>query len=186
MAVEIAMQLMDPTTTDSSYQLHDNEMGILQRRRIEAQIIQPIYEILKRDFGIEQAQKVISEAIANAAIKNGQEFAAKEQSGTSMESFVALQHLWEKDDALDIQVLQNNHDHYDYNVTRCRYAEMYHEMGLGDIGFLLSCNRDSKFIEGYAPHIQLEREHTVMQGHGFCDFRYRRCNKTSSALEPAA
>jgi len=155
----------------------DNEMGILQRRRIEAQIIQPIYEILKRDLGIEQARKIIGEAIANAAISSGQAFAAKEPDGTSMESFVALQHLWEKDDALEVQVLQNNHEHYDYNVKRCRYAEMYHEMGLGEIGFLLSCNRDSKFIEGYAPHIKLNREHTVMQGHGFCDFRYQLCSE---------
>jgi len=150
----------------------DNEMGILQRRRIEAQIIQPIYAILKRDLGIEKAQAIIREAIANAAIASGQEFAAKENQSTSMQSFVALQHLWEKDDALEVEVLQNNDEHYDYNVKRCRYAEMYHQMGLGEIGFLLSCNRDSKFIEGYAPHIKLNREHTVMQGHGFCDFRY--------------
>jgi len=164
----------------------DNEMGILQRRRIEAQIIQPIYAILKRDLGIEKAQAIIREAIANAAIASGEAFAAKEKQGTSMESFVALQHLWEKDDALDIEVLQNNHEHYDYNVKRCRYAEMYHQMGLGEIGFLLSCNRDSKFIEGYAPHIKLNREHTVMQGHGFCDFRYTLCAEKTPATEEAA
>jgi hypothetical protein len=27
---------------------------------------------------------------------------------------------------------------------------MYHEMGLGEIGHLLSCARDDKFIVGYA------------------------------------
>lgn len=46
-------------------------------------------------------------------------------------------------------------------------------MGLEEIGFLLSCNRDSKFIEGYAPNVSLSRPHTVMNGDGFCDFRYR-------------
>ena len=50
---------------------------------------------------------------------------------------------------------------------------MYKEMGLEEIGFLLSCNRDSKFIEGYAPNVSLSRPHTVMNGDGFCDFRYR-------------
>lgn len=72
-----------------------------------------------------------------------------------------------------IEVLDNTHDKYSYNVHRCRYAEMYKEMGLEEIGFLLSCNRDSKFIEGYAPNIKLTRPHTVMNGDGFCDFRYQ-------------
>jgi len=176
---------MSEITSYAENEMND-EMGILQRRKIEAQIIQPIYAILKRDLGVEQAQKIIGEAIANAAIASGQEFAAKECQGTSMESFVALQHLWEKDDALEVEVLQNNHEHYDYNVKRCRYAEMYQQMGLGEIGFLLSCNRDSKFIEGYAPHIKLNREHTVMQGHGFCDFRYQLCAEKTSVTEETA
>src|SRR5580698_6191381 len=33
----------------------DERMGILERRRIEAEIIKPIYAILKRDLGIERA-----------------------------------------------------------------------------------------------------------------------------------
>ena len=81
--------------------------------------------------------------------------------------------IYGKDDALRIEVINNDHYKYDYNVHRCRYAEMYKEMGLEEIGFLLSCNRDSKFIEGYAPNVSLSRPHTVMNGDGFCDFRYR-------------
>lgn len=149
------------------------EIGILQQRKIEAEIIKPIYEIMKREFGLEKAKAIIEESVANAAIDAGKGYAEKEPEGTSVESFVALQYLWEKDDALKIDVLNNNHEQYDYNVKRCRYAEMYHEMGLSDIGFLLSCNRDSKFIEGYAPNVKLTRPHTIMNGDGFCDFRYQ-------------
>ena len=56
---------------------------------------------------------------------------------------------------------------------RCRYAEMYREMGLGHIGHLLSCNRDGVFCTGYDPRIKLERTQTLMQGATHCDFRYR-------------
>ena len=149
------------------------EIGILQQRKIEAEIIKPIYEIMKREFGLDKAKSIIEEAVANAAIDAGKEYAKRELNGTSVESFVALQYLWEKDDALRIEVINNDHYKYDYNVHRCRYAEMYKEMGLEEIGFLLSCNRDSKFIEGYAPNVSLSRPHTVMNGDGFCDFRYR-------------
>ena len=50
---------------------------------------------------------------------------------------------------------------------------MYHEMGLGEIGHLLSCARDDKFIVGYAPDVELTRTTTIMQGGKCCDFRYR-------------
>ncbi|QGZ65261.1 L-2-amino-thiazoline-4-carboxylic acid hydrolase [Paraburkholderia acidisoli] len=161
---------------------HDDRLGILARRRIEAEIIKPIYEILKRDLGIERAQAVIGEAIRGAAIGAGQSFAAQEENGTSIASFVALQVLWEKDDALTVAVRREDETHYDYDVHRCRYAEMYHEMGLGEIGHLLSCARDALFIEGYDPRIELTRTTTIMQGGPRCDFRYR---LTENGASPA-
>lgn len=151
---------------------HDPELGILARRRIEAEIIKPIYEILKRDFGAGRAQAIIGEAVGQAAVAAGREFAAQEPDGTSVESFVALQRLWEKDDALQVEVLVSDHERYHYDVTRCRYAEMYQQMGLAEIGHLLSCNRDSEFIVGYAPQVKLERSSTIMSGKPRCDFRY--------------
>ncbi|HTR08018.1 MAG TPA: L-2-amino-thiazoline-4-carboxylic acid hydrolase [Paraburkholderia sp.] len=150
-----------------------DNLGILARRRIEAEIIKPIYEILKRDFGFERAQAVIGEAIQGAAIASGQQFAEREPQGPSLTTFVALQTLWKKDDALDVEVLRSDGERYDYDVKRCRYAEMYHAMGLGEIGHLLSCARDDLFIAGYEPGVKLTRTTTIMQGAPRCDFRYR-------------
>ncbi|KVL21633.1 L-2-amino-thiazoline-4-carboxylic acid hydrolase [Burkholderia sp. MSMB1826] len=150
----------------------DPRLGILARRRIEAEIIKPIYEIMKREFGAERAQAVIAEAVRGAAVDAGRRFAAQEPHGTSVKSFIALQVLWEKDDALDVEVRRADDTHYDYDVHRCSYAEMYHAMGLGEIGHLLSCARDSYFIQGYAPDIALTRTSTIMQGGRRCDFRY--------------
>lgn len=149
-------------------------LGILQQRKIEAEIIKPIYDVMVREIGLEKAQAIVKEAIAKAAIDTGAAFAAKEPEGkTTIQSFVALQYLWEKDGALEIEVITNHEQCYEYRVTRCQYAEMYHEMGLGEIGALLSCNRDAKFIEGYAPDVQFTRPHTIMNGDGFCDFCYK-------------
>ena len=151
----------------------DVELGMLQQRRIEAEIIKPIYDVLVGDFGLEKAREVIKEAIGQAAIDAGKEFAKKEAQKTTIESFSALQYLWDKGNALEREVISKDEDHYNFNVIKCKYAEMYHEVGLGEIGFLLSCNRDEKFIEGYAPHIELTRPHTIMNGDGFCDFCYK-------------
>lgn len=149
------------------------ELGILARRKIEAEIIKPIYDILVRELGKARAQEMIGEAIEQAAVRAGQEFAAKESQKANLRSFVELQYLWEKDNALDVRVIDSDDQQYNYDVTRCRYAEMYHEMGLGEIGHLLSCARDDKFIVGYAPDVELTRTTTIMSGERRCDFRYR-------------
>lgn len=152
---------------------HDGELGILARRRIEAEIIKPIYEILVRDYGKEKAAAVIGEAVSQAAVEAGRQFAAREPNGPDLQGFIDLQELWEKDDALKVNVIATDATHFDYDVHRCRYAEMYHEMGLGEIGHLLSCNRDERFIVGYDPRVELKRTQTLMGGASHCDFRYR-------------
>jgi L-2-amino-thiazoline-4-carboxylic acid hydrolase len=62
---------------------------------------------------------------------------------------------------------------FNFDVTRCKYAETYKEMGLGAIGHLMSCNRDGTFCQGDDPNIALERQHTIMAGVPRCTFRYR-------------
>ena len=150
-----------------------DDMGILARRRIEAAIIAPIYDEMRQAVGEAQAQEILRRAIGHAAIESGRALAAKTPGGTDLKSFQAIQHLWTKDDALSIEVLEASADTFDFNVRRCRYAETYREMGLGEIGHLLSCNRDGAFCEGYDPRIELKRSQTIMGGASHCDFRYR-------------
>jgi hypothetical protein len=149
------------------------EIGILTRRRIQAEVIKPIYEVMKRELGAQRAQAIIGEAISSDAIREGKLYAAREPGGADIRSFVELQHLWEKDDALEVEVLAADDSRFDYNVKRCRYAEMYKAMGIGEIGHLLSCNRDADFIIGYDDRVGLERKTTIMSGGSCCDFRYR-------------
>ncbi|WP_186152612.1 L-2-amino-thiazoline-4-carboxylic acid hydrolase [Burkholderia gladioli] len=175
--------MTEPNPSAAPSDAADHRLGILARRRIEAEIIKPIYEIMKREFGIERAQAVIAEAIRGAAVDAGQSFAAQEPGGTSIASFVALQVLWEKDDALDVEVRREDAGHYDYEVHRCAYAEMYHAMGLGEIGHLLSCARDEYFIRGYDPRVALTRTSTIMQGGKRCDFRYRMRDGNPAAVD---
>lgn len=149
------------------------ELGILARRRIEAAIIAPIYEEMRARLGEETAQSILDAAIRKAAVAAGQSFAAKTPGGTDLRSFQDLQVLWTQEDALVTDVLKATDTEFDLNVRRCRYAEMYREMGLGHIGHLLSCNRDFVFCCGYDPRITLKRTQTLMQGASHCDFRYR-------------
>ena len=150
--------------------MDDGALGILEQRRVEAGVIKPIYEEMKAVLGVEVAQRILGSAIKKAAIAFGEEL---RDGPTSLATFADLLPRWTKGDALQIKVINQTEAELDYNVTRCRYAEMYHEMGLSEIGHLLSCNRDGSFCEGYDPRITLERTQTIMQGATHCDFRYR-------------
>ncbi|QRM56203.1 L-2-amino-thiazoline-4-carboxylic acid hydrolase [Sinorhizobium sp. BG8] len=150
------------------------ELPVLLKRRVQAQVIGPIHAEMVAALGKEKADAILDSAIRKAAIAEGRSFAASAPGGeTSMAHFIKLYDLWTVDDALEIEVLEATEDTFDFDVTRCRYAEAYHEMGLGHIGHLMSCNRDGTFCQGYDPSIALERKETIMAGSPRCTFRYR-------------
>ena len=150
------------------------EVPTLTKRRLQAQVIGPIFAEMVAQLGEEKATQILDAAIRKAAIAEGKEFARKAPEGkTSMADFNKLFELWTADGALEMKVLAANDDVFDFDITRCRYAETYKDMGLGRIGHLLSCNRDGTFCQGYDPNITLERKQTIMEGANCCTFRYR-------------
>ena len=149
------------------------EIPTLTKRKLQAQVLGPLHAEMVLELGTEKADQILDRAVRKAAIAEGKAFAAKAPGGvTSMADFIKLFDLWTADDALQIDVLEANDQRFDFNVTRCRYAETYKEMGLGAIGPLLSCNRDGTFCQGYDPRISLERKQTIMEGASCCTFRY--------------
>ncbi len=149
-----------------------DDLPILELRRIEANIIKPIYDEMVRTVGKEQALEILGRAIVRNAIEQGRSYAATEGVEPDLKGFADLLPQWTKQDALEIDFLEQSESNLDFNVTRCRYSEMYREMGLGEIGHLLSCNRDGSFCTGFNPDIKLTRSQTKMAGASHCDFRY--------------
>ncbi len=150
------------------------ELPTLTKRRLQAQVIGPIYAEMVEQLGEAKAGEILNAAINKAAIAEGRYFAAKVPGGvSSMADFIKLYELWTADGALEMEVLEANDTTFNFNITRCKYAETYKEMGLGKIGHLMSCNRDGTFCEGYDSRIKLERKQTIMEGAACCTFRYR-------------
>lgn len=151
---------------------HENELPTLVKRTIQAEVIGPIYREMAATIGEQKAHEILDAAVRKAAVAEGKHFAELAGGETSMADFIKLYDLWTHDSALEIEVLEANDTTFNFDVTRCRYAETYREMGLGDIGHLMSCNRDGTFCQGYDPNIELDRQHTIMAGAKRCTFRY--------------
>ena len=153
----------------------DDTMPILTRRRIEAEFARGIYDEMKTELGEPAARRILASAIVRMAREGAARMARQAPGGSpDLDSFRAIQHHWTAEDALRTEVLDSTPTTFNFNVTRCRYAEMYRAMGLADLGALLSCNRDGAFCEGYDPKLTLTRTQTLMGGASHCDFRYTR------------
>jgi len=151
---------------------HPDGLSMLDKRKIEAEILKEVYETLKASHGEEVARRTIAESVRRSAIEQARQFAAAAPGGPSLQAFKDVMPLWTKGGALEIEVKEQTADTFAFNVTRCQYAEAYKAMGLHEIGALLSCNRDGAFCEGYDPKLKLERTQTIMQGASHCNFKY--------------
>ena len=144
-----------------------NEIGVLKRREIEARIIGPLVEALSEEFDRERLLAILRDTVIAVARRQGAERAAA-AGDNSLAAFAESTGDRRKGNALEIEVLEQSEARDDFNVTRCRYAEMYRSLGLAELGAVLSCNRDYSLIEGFNPDIQLVREQTIMQGAPCC------------------
>ena len=149
------------------------EIGILTQRRIEAAFARGIFEEMAAEIGAEKATAILERAIIRLAEQAGAD-AAAETPTPGIAHFAEILPRWTRDGALEIEVLEQTAENFDFNVKRCRYAETYREMGLGPLGAILSCNRDAAFCTGYDPKLKLTRTQTIMGGASHCDFRYSR------------
>jgi hypothetical protein len=149
------------------------KLSLLDQRTIEARIVGPLVQAFRIELGEERTIEILREVIADLARQSGAEL-ARRLGEASLNAFASSLEVWMENGALEVDVLEQDDEHFDFNVTKCRYAEMYRKLGLAELGSSLSCLRDFALIEGFNPKIELTRTQTIMQGAEYCDFRFRR------------
>lgn len=150
----------------------DEELTLLERRTIEARIVGPLINAFIAEIGPERALGVVREVITHLARSAGSELAGR-LGETSLQAFAGCLDTWKAGGALELDVLEDTATRLSFNVTRCRFAEMYRALGLGELGGVLSCQRDYSLASGFNPSIVLERSQTIMEGAPHCDFRFK-------------
>ena len=151
---------------------------VIQQAKIQAQVLVPLVKALRAELGEERANDLVRKALGGLYRRYGEEFRrAKNEKdvGKLMASAFAA---YARDDALDYRVIARSQDLFEFDVTRCGYAEFYRELGEPELGFLLVCGADLAVAEGLGSDIALTRTQTIMQGASHCDFRYHRRSRT--------
>ena len=149
-------------------------VSVIQQAKIQAQVLVPLVKALQAELGEERANALVRKALGDIYRRYGEEFWRTKNEPNLGKTIASAFATYARDDALDYRVIEQSEDAFEFDVTRCRYAEFYQELGEPELGFLLVCSADFSVAEGFGPDVKLTRTQTIMQGAGHCDFRYRR------------
>lgn len=149
------------------------DVPLIEQVKIQAQVLVPLVRTLQAELGEERANALVRKSLGPLYRQFGDAWwraqgASKfgEKLGKSFEAYAA-------GNALDYEVVKETDDTFELNVTGCRYAKFYQELGAPELGFLLTCSADFPFAEGFGSEVEFTRTQTIMQGADHCDFRYR-------------
>ncbi|MDB5349187.1 MAG: hypothetical protein JWN86_434 [Planctomycetota bacterium] len=155
-------------------------LTLLQRREIEARIVAPFVRAVMSELGDVKTLELLRGVVASLARESGAAM-AREFGEATLTAFARGLDRWKEGGALEIEIVEQSRDRLDFNVTRCRYAELYRALGMADLGSTLSCCRDFALIEGFNPAVSLTRTQTIMEGASHCDFRFRNTEEPSAS-----
>jgi hypothetical protein len=151
---------------------------VIQQAKIQAQVLVPLLKALQAELGKARANNLVRNALGDVYRRHGETFWRSKNENNLGKAIASAFATYAREDALDYKVIEQSHDAFAIDVTSCRYAEFYKELGEPELGFLLVCGADFTTAEGFGPDIELTRTQTIMQGAGHCDFRYRRLSTT--------
>ena len=146
---------------------------IIERIKIQAEVLIPLVKMLQVELGEEQANRLVRKALGDLYREFGRKWWQTHSTHDLGETMATAFDAFAAGDALDYEVLEKTPNAFDVNVTGCRYAKFYKEIGAPELGFLLVCSSDLPTAEGFGAKVQLTRTQTIMQGASHCDFRYR-------------
>jgi hypothetical protein len=150
------------------------DVPLIEQVKIQAQILVPLLKALQAELGEERANALVRNALGDIYRRYGEEFWRAKHEKNLEKIMASAFATFARGDALDYRVREQSHDTFDIDITGCRYAQFYKELGEPDLGFLLVCTADFTMAEGFDPDIKLTRTQTIMQGASHCDFRYKR------------
>jgi predicted ArsR family transcriptional regulator len=150
---------------------------LIEQVKIQARVLVPLVRALQSELGEARANALVRKAIGPLFRQYGEAW-WREGAGNFEQVLSTSFRRFAAGEALDYQVVEQTPDTFDVDVTGCRYARFFQELGEPELGFLLVCSADFSLAEGFAG-VELTRTQTIMQGADHCDFRFKRRGKPS-------
>ena len=150
------------------------EISLLDKTRIQAQVLVPVLAALRAELGKDKADAIVKQALRDwsrklfAAVGDGVD-------GSARRKWATVQSAWNDVTAREVEfeTLRHDKEALDIDVTRCRFAEFFRALGEPELGALLICEADFDVAAVGGGDVSLDRGQTIMKGAPRWTFRYK-------------
>jgi predicted ArsR family transcriptional regulator len=154
--------------------LVDPRLSLLDKTRIQAQVLVPVLQALRSELGKAKADAVVKQALRGwskqlfAAVGNGVD-------GSPRRKWAAMHTAMAEITEQDVTVEMRRHDKeaLEFDITHCRFAEFFRALGEPELGALLICESDFDIAAAGSGEVSFTRDQTIMEGAPSCTFRYK-------------
>jgi L-2-amino-thiazoline-4-carboxylic acid hydrolase len=150
------------------------KISMLDKTRIQAQVLVPVMRALRTELGKEKADAIVKGALRDWS---KQIFAAvgNDIEGSPRRKWAAMQGAYNDVTQREVSfdILRKDEEALHIDVTSCRFAEFFRALGEPELGALLVCDGDVDIAEAAGGEVSLDRSQTLMRGAPCCTFRYK-------------
>jgi predicted ArsR family transcriptional regulator len=154
--------------------LVDPKLSLLDKTRIQAQVLVPVLKALRAELGKEKADAIVKRAL-RAWSRELFANVGKSVEGGPRRKWAAMHSAMaaatERDIAFEMR--RQDKEALEFDVTHCRFAEFFRALGEPELGALLICETDFDIATAGGGEVSFTRGQTLMQGAPSCTFRYK-------------
>jgi hypothetical protein len=149
-------------------------ISLLEKTRIQAQVLVPVMRALRAEIGREKADAIVKGALREWSKQVFAEI-GKGTEGSPRRKWAAMQGALNDVTAREVtfDILRHDKEALDIDVTTCGFAEFFRALGEPELGALLVCQTDLDIAAAGEGEVSLDRAQTLMQGAPCCTFRYK-------------
>jgi predicted ArsR family transcriptional regulator len=154
--------------------LVDPRLSLLEKTRIQAQVLVPVLQAVRSELGKEKADAIVKQALRGwskqlfAAVGDGVDGSPRRKWAAM---HTAMAEITEQ--AVTVEMRRHDKEALEFDVTDCRFAKFFRALGEPELGALLICETDFDIAAAGGNEVSFTRDQTIMRGAPSCTFRYK-------------
>jgi hypothetical protein len=152
----------------------NTNLSLLDMAKLQAQVLVPVLKAFRAELGATRANQIASTALREWSQQLYRDIGAQ-LPGSPRQKWEAINAavIPRIGNAVDVEMLKREPDAVEFNITGCRYADFFRQLGEPELGAVLLCDVDVDIEAVGGPEVKMTRTQTIMKGAKYCDFRYQ-------------
>ncbi len=152
----------------------DSKISYLDRVKAQSEVLIPVLKRLRMELGEDQANELVYAALRDWSREVFAEVGSKKE-GSGFEKWSQMSKELDAlaGEDIEYETLREDSEALDLNVTVCKFAQFFKELGEPELGAILTCEVDHHIAAVSQQEVRLTIEKTIMKGNELCDFRFK-------------